>query len=89
METLIVHPETPEKAVMKALNVAYEEDIDTTEYLQSTKANKEALEQSIEQAGKGETTTITLDDVQKQFFRKGQWRNQCIGKTGEITILKK
>ena len=70
METLIVHPQTPEKAealkaVMKALNVAYEEDMDTTDYLLSIKANKEALEQSIEQAQKGETTTITLDDIWK------------------------
>ena len=70
METLIVHPQTPEKAealkaVMKALNVAYEEDMDTTDYLLSIKANKEALEQSIEQAKKGETTTITLDDIWK------------------------
>ena len=70
METLIVHPETPEKAealkaVMKALNVAYEEDMDTTAYLLSTKANKESLEQSIEQVQKGKTTTITLDDIWK------------------------
>ena len=70
METLIVHPETQEKAealkaVMKAMDVAYEEDMDTTDYLLSIKANKEALEQSIEQAKKGETTTITLDDIWK------------------------
>ena len=70
METLIVHPETPEKAaalkaVMKALNVAYEEDMDTTEYLLSTKANEQALEQSIEQAEKGEIKTIILDDIWK------------------------
>ena len=70
METLIVHPQTPEKAealkaVMKAMDVAYEEDMDTTDYLLSIKANKEALEQSIAQAQKGETTTITLDDIWK------------------------
>ncbi len=70
METLIVHPETREKAaslkaVMKALNVAYEEDMDTTAYLLSTKANKEALEQSIEEAEEGKTKTITLDDICK------------------------
>lgn len=52
METLIVHPETQEKAdalkaILKVLNVAYEEDIDTTDYLMSTKANKESLKKSI------------------------------------------
>jgi len=70
METLIVYAETPEKsealkAVMKALNVSYEEEQDTTEYLLSTEANREALEQSLLQIKEGKTSTVNLDEIWK------------------------
>lgn len=70
METIIVHPETQEKsdaleAVLKALNIAYEKEKDTTEYLLSTQANKEVLKQSITEINEGKTTKINLDDIWK------------------------
>ena len=70
METLIVHAETPEKsealkAVLKVLNISYEQEEDTTEYLLSTQANREALRESLSQIKEGKTLSITLDDIWK------------------------
>jgi hypothetical protein len=70
METLIAHPENEQqaeavKAVLKALNIPFEEEKDTTEHLLSTEANTKKLNKSIEQIENGKVTTINLDDVWK------------------------
>lgn len=70
METLIAFPETPEKAealkaVMKVLGVAYEQEQDATEYLLSTKANRERLEQSILEARNGKVVKVDYDQIWK------------------------
>lgn len=70
METLIVYPETLEKAeaikaVLKVLKISYEKEQDTTEYLLSTEANKEALEESMSQIREGENVKVNLDEIWK------------------------
>jgi hypothetical protein len=67
METLIAHPENEQQAeaVLKALNIPFEEEKDTTEHLLSTEANTKKLNKSIEQIENGKVTTINLDDVWK------------------------
>jgi hypothetical protein len=70
METLIAHPENEQqaeavKAVLKALNIPFEEEKDTTDYLLSTEANAKKLNESIEQIENGKVTTINLDDIWK------------------------
>ena len=61
MNTLTVHPadekqEKALKAVFEALEIKYEEEMDTTEYLLSNPAMKKHLEESIKQAQDGNVT---------------------------------
>jgi hypothetical protein len=72
METIVIHPEN--KAQQKALQVIldgfkvpYENEpsSDATEYLLSTKANKEWLDTALEEAKKGEGIEIKLKDLWK------------------------
>ncbi len=70
METLIAHPENEQqadalKAVMKALNVPFEEEKDTTEYMLSSEANAIKLNESIEQVKNGNIHSVNLDDIWK------------------------
>ncbi len=70
METLIVYAETPEKsealkAVMKVLSVSYENELDTTEHLLSTDANRRALQESLLQIQEGRTSVVNLDEIWK------------------------
>ncbi|MES2417484.1 MAG: DUF2683 family protein [Bacteroidota bacterium] len=67
MTTLTVLPKnrkqlTAIKAVLKALEISFKLDDDTT-YLSSTKANKKALDKSIEQAENGQVVKIAIADL--------------------------
>jgi len=71
METLIVQPKDRKqlsavKAILKALNVAFEKGKDDeTEYLSKSSANKKALNKSIKQAESGQTVKVTVADLWK------------------------
>lgn len=70
--TYIAHPinEAQDKAVrafFDALEVPYEKEpeIDETEYLLSTEANKKALYESMAQVKEGKVVPVTLDEIWK------------------------
>jgi uncharacterized protein DUF2683 len=72
METIIIHPvnEAQQKAlqvILDGFNVPYENEpvSDATEYLLSTKANKEWLDTAMMEAKKGEGVEIKLKDLWK------------------------
>lgn len=70
MSTLTVHPhneaqEQALKVLFEAFNVEYEKELDETEYLLSSVANKEALEESLQQLKDGKGVKVTLDDLWK------------------------
>jgi hypothetical protein len=70
--TYIAHPinEAQDKAVrafFEALEVPYEKEpeMDETEYLLSTEANKRALYESMTQIKEGKLIKVTLDEIWK------------------------
>jgi hypothetical protein len=72
METIVIHPESEaqQKAlqvILDGFKVPYENEppSDATEYLLSTKANKEWLDTAIAEAKKGEGVEIKLSDLWK------------------------
>jgi hypothetical protein len=70
MTTLTVHPvdekqEKALKAVLDAMEVKYEEEPDTSEYLLADPAMKKHLQQSMEEAKQGKVTTIPTEDLWK------------------------
>jgi hypothetical protein len=72
MTTLTISPanqdqETAIRIFLDALHVEYKasEETDETAYLLATPANAEHLQKSIEQAKKGEVTSVNLDDIWK------------------------
>ncbi len=70
MNTLMVHPadekqEKALKAVINAMEVKYEEDPDTTEYLLADPAMKKHLQQSIEEAKESKVTAIATENLWK------------------------
>jgi len=70
MNTLTVHPvdekqEKALKAVFEALEIKYEEELDTTEYLLSNPAMKQHLEESMQEAKDGKVTPIGTEDLWK------------------------
>jgi hypothetical protein len=72
METIVIHPEneTQPKALQLILDrfkVPYENEpsSDPTEYLLSTKANKEWLDTAMNEAKNGEGIEIKLEDLWK------------------------
>jgi hypothetical protein len=70
MSTLTVHPhneaqEQALKAFFEAFNVQYEKDFDETEYLTVSKANKTALDESIQQLNEGKGVKVSLEDLWK------------------------
>lgn len=72
METIIIHPvnEAQQKAlqvILDGFKVPYENEpiSDATDYLLSTKANKEWLDNAMKEAKNGEGTEIKLEDLWK------------------------
>ena len=72
MTTLTIHPatedqETAIRMFLDALHVDYNAsgEMDETDYLLSSGANKEHLKKSIEQGKKGEVTKVDLNDIWK------------------------
>ena len=72
MDTIVIHPENEaqQKAlqvILDGFKVPYENEppSDATEYLLSTKANKEWLDTAMIEAQKGEGTEIKLEDLWK------------------------
>jgi len=72
MGTLVIHPvnETQQKAlelILEGFKVPYENEpsSDATEYLLSTKANKEWLDTAMQEAKKGEGVEIKHEDLWK------------------------
>ena len=72
MTTLTIHPATDEQETairifLDALHADYKanEEGDDTSYLLSSEENTDHLKKSIEQAQKGDTTQISLDDIWK------------------------
>jgi len=70
MSILTIHPkdEAQEKAlkvILDAFEVKYEKEMDETEYLMSSEANRKALNDSIEQLESGKGIKISLDDLWK------------------------
>ena len=70
MNTLTVHPanelqEKALKAVFEAMEIKYEEEMDTTEYLLSNPVMKAHLEESMQQANEGKVTPVTIKDLWK------------------------
>ncbi|HEY5327760.1 MAG TPA: DUF2683 family protein [Mucilaginibacter sp.] len=72
METIVIHPENEaqQKAlqiILDGFKIPYENEppSDATEYLISTKANKEWLDTGIAEAKRGEGIEIKLEDLWK------------------------
>ena len=70
MSTLTIHPknEAQEKAlktIFDAFNIKYEKEIDATEHLMSTEANRKALDESIKQIEEGKGIKVSMEDLWK------------------------
>jgi hypothetical protein len=67
---LTIHPkdEAQEKAlktIFDAFSIKYEEELDETEYLMSSEANRKALDESIKQLEEGKGIKVSLEDLWK------------------------
>jgi len=70
MSVLTIRPkdEAQEKAlraILDAFSVDYEQEMDETEYLMSTEANRKALDDSITQLESGKGIKVSLADLWK------------------------
>ena len=70
MSTLTIHPkdEAQEKAlrsIFDAFDVEYETELDETEHLTSSEANRTALRESIQELKDGKGIKISFDDLWK------------------------
>ena len=70
MSILTIHPkdEAQEKAlkvIFDAFNIKYEKELDETEYLMSSEANRKALDESIKQLEEGKGIKVSLEDLWK------------------------
>lgn len=68
MSTLTIHPkdEAQEKAlraIFDAFSIEYEEELDATEHLMSTEANRKDLNESIKQLQDGKGIKVSLADL--------------------------
>ena len=70
MSTLTIRPKNEEqekalKAIFDAFQIDYEEELDATEYLMSSEANRKALDTSIRQLEDGKGIKISLENLWK------------------------
>ena len=70
MNTITVHPadekqEKALKAVLDAMELSYEEEPDTTEYLLADPAMKKHLQESMEEIKQGKLTAIPTENLWK------------------------
>jgi hypothetical protein len=70
MSTLTIHPkdEAQEKAlktIFDAFEIKYEKELDETEYLAASEANKRSLDESIGELEAGKGTKVSFDDLWK------------------------
>ena len=70
MSIITIHPKSEEqekalKVIFDAFSIEYEKELDETEYLAATNANKTALDESIKQLESGEGVKIALEDLWK------------------------
>jgi hypothetical protein len=70
MSILTIHPkdeaqEKALKAIFDAFNVKYEKELDETEYLMSSEANRKVLDESIQQLEAGKGVKLSLEDLWK------------------------
>lgn len=70
MSTFTIHPKNAaqEKAlrtIFDAFSIKYEKELDETEYLMSSEANRKALDESIKQLEEGKGIKVALEDLWK------------------------
>jgi hypothetical protein len=70
MSTLTIHPkdeaeENALKVIFEAFKIQYEKELDETEYLSASEANKKELNESIRQINNGEGISMSLNDLWK------------------------
>ncbi len=70
MSTLTIHPKDEQqekalRAIFDAFSVKYEKELDETEYLMSSEANKKALDESIKELEQGKGVKVSLEDLWK------------------------
>lgn len=70
MSTLTIHPkdeaqEKALKAIFDAFEIRYEKELDETEYLAASEANKKALDSSIQELESGKGVKVSFDDLWK------------------------
>ena len=70
MSTLTIHPKNEEqekalKTIFDAFDIKYEKEMDETEYLMSTEANRKALNESIQELEAGKGIKVSLEDLWK------------------------
>lgn len=70
MSILTIHPkneaqEKALKAIFDAFEIEYEKELDETEYLAASNANKRVLDESIRELEAGKGTRVSLDDLWK------------------------
>ena len=70
MSVLTVHPKNEEqekalKAIFDAFEVKYENELDETEYLSTSEANKKNLDEGIRELESGKGVKIALEDLCK------------------------
>ena len=70
MSILTIHPkddaqEKALKTIFDAFEIKYEKELDETEYLMASEANRKALDESIQQLEAGKGIKVSLDDLWK------------------------
>lgn len=70
MSSITVHPkdeaqEKALKAIFDAFQIRYEKELDETEYLAASEANKEKLDASIQELESGKGVKVSFDDLWK------------------------
>ncbi|HEY2584100.1 MAG TPA: DUF2683 family protein [Mucilaginibacter sp.] len=70
MSTLTIHPKNEEqekalKTIFEAFDIKYEKELDETEYLMSSEANRKALDESIQELEAGKGIKVSIEDLWK------------------------